>query len=215
MAASKRYEFEYWGVKYAWKRVLQPQRRASVATGSSSLQSQRQQSDHAAKERQETETMETLNVELHLHCAGKSRPVAIIAPKPLSPREAADEAAMGSWVPPSTIRILSEELYTAHNAADVCDVVMATGVVALTDNRVRQRWHESRGVLERLPKLSTANWPRLDMKMFSPKRLSLSNSDEKGEDKRSSDSPSSEVSQLDESVFYQRPASLRSRRQVA
>ncbi|KAF7521352.1 hypothetical protein G7054_g12474 [Neopestalotiopsis clavispora] len=103
---SKRYEFNWWGHKYAWKRVT------DKLTGA---------------------------VSFHLFRDGSNTtPVAHIVPENRSPTEVRDDNKAGGWIPPCHMWLSDEELVMAMT--DVADVVVATGLMALVDDCIKQRW---------------------------------------------------------------------------
>ncbi|KAI4603177.1 hypothetical protein KJ359_005969 [Pestalotiopsis sp. 9143b] len=103
---SKRYEFNWWGHKYTWKRVT------DKLTGVVSF--------HLFRD--------SLN----------SVPVAHIVPETRSPIQVMEDERAGGWVPPCHMWLSDEELVTAMT--DVADVVVATGLMALVDDCIKQRW---------------------------------------------------------------------------
>ncbi|KIW20240.1 hypothetical protein PV08_00815 [Exophiala spinifera] len=64
--------------------------------------------------------------------------IAHITPDRLSSRQIRKEAAQGSWVPPCSMRILEKQI-----SSDLGDVLIATGLMALTDDCIRKHWHEA------------------------------------------------------------------------
>jgi hypothetical protein len=78
--ASKRYEFNYWGVSYSWKRIMQ----------------RRHDGVH--------------QVSFHLVKAGSEEVLAYIIPISLSPSEAREEEAKGGWITPCTMWIADERI---------------------------------------------------------------------------------------------------------
>lgn len=63
--------------------------------------------------------------------------VAIIMPDQLSPQEAQWETRQGGWVPASSMRILRPNI-----TDDLGDVIVATGLIALTDGSLREQFPE-------------------------------------------------------------------------
>ncbi|KAH8681437.1 hypothetical protein BX600DRAFT_505124 [Xylariales sp. PMI_506] len=103
---SKRYEFEWWGHKYAWKRAT------DKLTGV---------------------------VSFHLIRDGASPgPVAHIVPETRSPCQVEEDDYAGGWVPPCHMWLSDESLI--NTMTDVADVVVATGLIALVDDCIKQRW---------------------------------------------------------------------------
>lgn len=99
----KRYEFEWWGRRYTWKRVR------SAELGITSL---------------------------HLTCEGMAPDVflANIVPEARSPNEMTCDELDGGWMPPCTMWF-SQEVDAA-----VAEVYVATGLIALVDDCIRERW---------------------------------------------------------------------------
>lgn len=103
--SSKRYEFEWWGHRYHWKRITDKN------LGS---------------------------VSFHLVQDGSSTPVAHIVPETRSPTQVLADEEAGGWVPPCHMWISDQSIVDA--ATDVADVIVATGLVALVDDCIKQRW---------------------------------------------------------------------------
>ncbi|KAK4228830.1 hypothetical protein QBC38DRAFT_135893 [Podospora fimiseda] len=103
---NKRYEFEWWGHKYNWKRTFDKQ----------------------------------LNMYMfHLVRDGNTdAPVAHIVPESRSPVQVALDEKAGGWVPPCFMWIADEAIVDA--VTDVADVIMATGLMALVDDCIKERW---------------------------------------------------------------------------
>ncbi|KAK8128253.1 hypothetical protein PG984_009361 [Apiospora sp. TS-2023a] len=103
---SKRYEFEWWGHKYAWKRVT------DKLTGV---------------------------VSFHLFRDGQNKaPVAHIVPETRSPNQVAADEEAGGWIPPCHMWLSDKDLVNAMT--DVADVVVSTGLMALVDDCIKERW---------------------------------------------------------------------------
>jgi hypothetical protein len=83
-ASNKRYEFEYWGYSYAWKR-------------------------HVTKEG----SSESEEVSYHLMRNDKSRPLAYIVPVPLTTAQVEEEQAKGGWIPPCSMWIRDDDILNA------------------------------------------------------------------------------------------------------
>ncbi|KAK5467561.1 hypothetical protein LTS15_000534 [Exophiala xenobiotica] len=64
--------------------------------------------------------------------------IAHITPDRLSPRQVRKEAGQGSWIPPCSMRILEKQI-----SSDLGDVIVATGLIVLTDDCIRRHWHEA------------------------------------------------------------------------
>jgi len=103
---SKRYDFEWWGHEYAWKRVHD----------------------------------QTLNVSsFHLIRDGHGSPVAYITPESRSPSQIDADEWAGGWVPPCHMWINDQSIIDAET--DIADILVATGLIALVDNCIKERWH--------------------------------------------------------------------------
>jgi hypothetical protein len=89
--ASKRYEFNYWGVSYSWKRIVQRKHDGSAP-----------------------------KVSFHLVRASSEEVLAYILPVSLSPSEAREEEAKGGWIAPCTMWIADERIVrSGKDVADV------------------------------------------------------------------------------------------------
>ena len=64
--------------------------------------------------------------------------VAHILPDKLERHQARMEEEQGSWIPPSSMRIKDKTL-----SCDLADVVISTGLIVLTDDCIKRRWHSS------------------------------------------------------------------------
>jgi hypothetical protein len=64
--------------------------------------------------------------------------ISYITPDKLSRHQERIEAAQGSWVPPCSMRITQKGI-----SSDLGDVIITTGLIALTDDCIRRRWRES------------------------------------------------------------------------
>ncbi|KAG2421819.1 hypothetical protein HFD88_005795 [Aspergillus terreus] len=78
-------------------------------------------------------------VSYHLINTRTNKQVAHMMPEILTPLEAADEEKKGGWVPPSSLWINDPSVY--QKMPDVADVIVATGLVVLVDDCIRQKWH--------------------------------------------------------------------------
>ncbi|KAL4976564.1 hypothetical protein BDW66DRAFT_50557 [Aspergillus desertorum] len=77
-------------------------------------------------------------VSFHLVDMRTAKNVAHIIPEILSPQEAIEEEAKGGWIPPSSMWISDVAAYKSMH--DVADVIVATGLIALVDDCIRNRW---------------------------------------------------------------------------
>ncbi|KAL2165068.1 hypothetical protein VTH06DRAFT_364 [Thermothelomyces fergusii] len=103
---NKRYEFEWWGHRYEWKRAVDKQLGA---------------------------------VSFHLIRDGNtSAPVAHIVPESRAPSQVFADDNAGGWVPPCFMWIADESVL--HAKTDVADIIMATGLIALVDDCIKERW---------------------------------------------------------------------------
>ncbi|KAK0629614.1 hypothetical protein B0T17DRAFT_467231, partial [Bombardia bombarda] len=123
---NKRYEFEWWGHKYNWKRSFDKQ----------------------------------LNlVSFHLVRDGNAgAPVAHIVPETRSPSQVRADDDAGGWVPPCFMWIADETIVDAFT--DVADVIMATGLMALVDDCIKERWQPKKA--HRIPVPLTSKTVNLD-----------------------------------------------------
>ncbi|KAF2278611.1 uncharacterized protein EI97DRAFT_215007 [Westerdykella ornata] len=83
--SSKRYEFEYWGNHYSWKRIVQKEQ------------------DH------ESVTYYLVRADNEKHA------LAHICPVRLTPDQAHEEAARGGWIPPCYMRITDEDMLNSSS----------------------------------------------------------------------------------------------------
>ncbi|KAI8961611.1 hypothetical protein F5Y11DRAFT_221762 [Daldinia sp. FL1419] len=101
-----KYEFEWWGHTYHWKRVVDKL---------------------------------TDCVSYHLLRDGQNHsPVAHIVPETRSPTQVAADERAGGWIPPCHMWISDQELLEAMT--DIADIVVATGIMALVDDCIMERW---------------------------------------------------------------------------
>ncbi|KIW85251.1 hypothetical protein Z517_00641 [Fonsecaea pedrosoi CBS 271.37] len=101
-----KYEFEYWGERYSWKRNIY---------------------------RDESELV--FSFELIKSSSGVC--IAHITPDKLSQRQSRQEAALGGWIPPCSLRLTEKDI-----SNDLGDVIMATGLMSLVDDCIRRHWDE-------------------------------------------------------------------------
>jgi len=64
--------------------------------------------------------------------------LAHITPDRLSRQQSRHEASQGTWVPPCSMRVTEKGI-----SGDLGDVIIATGLMALTDDCIRQHWREA------------------------------------------------------------------------
>ncbi|KAK3390338.1 hypothetical protein B0H63DRAFT_446468 [Podospora didyma] len=78
-------------------------------------------------------------VSFHLVRDGNvAAPVAHIVPETRSPSQVLTDENAGGWVPPHFMWIADETIVDA--VTDVADVIMATGLMALVDDCIKERW---------------------------------------------------------------------------
>lgn len=102
---NKRYEYDWWGHQYTWKRVIDD----NLST-----------------------------VSYHLTRDGHGAPIAHIVPEMRSPNQKLDDEMAGAWVPPCYMWICDSSILEA--VTDVADVIVATGLIALVDDSIKERW---------------------------------------------------------------------------
>ncbi|KAK2672327.1 hypothetical protein RAB80_012406 [Fusarium oxysporum f. sp. vasinfectum] len=145
---NKRYEFEWWGHTYAWKRVID----------------------------------KNLNVvSFHLVRDGHGAPVAHIVPEMRSPNQILDDEMAGAWVTPCYIWISDSSIIDA--ITDVADVIIATGLISLVDDCIKERWQAKkpshRAIRRDTGDVNHAN-PRSFMHSFFQRRHSEEHSSSRG-----------------------------------
>ncbi|KAI0478967.1 hypothetical protein GGR56DRAFT_353058 [Xylariaceae sp. FL0804] len=83
-------------------------------------------------------------VSFHLLRDGNSStPVAHIVPETRSPNQVAADEYAGGWIPPCHMWISDASLISPSGGTDYSDVVVATGLVALVDDCIKERWQRS------------------------------------------------------------------------
>ncbi|RYO79428.1 hypothetical protein DL766_006868 [Monosporascus sp. MC13-8B] len=135
---TKRYEFEWWGHKYSWKRVV------DKLTGVVSFHLLRDGNNHS--------------------------PVAHIVPETRSPTQVAIDEQAGGWVPPCHMWISDKDIIDAMT--DVADVVVATGLMALVDDCIRERWQPKKPRRLSLPLTPKTMDPRAFVQHIFSRRAS-------------------------------------------
>ncbi|EGP87224.1 uncharacterized protein MYCGRDRAFT_72330 [Zymoseptoria tritici IPO323] len=128
----KEYLFEYWGKKYAWRRVVRK--------------------DNLGR-----------SVFFHLIKTGSEAVLAYIIPSPLTPAQVEEEHSKGGWIPSCSMWLADEPLVRGEK--DVADVVIASGLIALVDNCIKERFHSKSSKQIVIPKL------QLGLEYVGPKRL--------------------------------------------
>ncbi|KAH8900071.1 hypothetical protein GQ53DRAFT_208008 [Thozetella sp. PMI_491] len=139
---NKRYEFEWWGHRYTWKRTIDKQMGL---------------------------------VSFHLLRDGNTgAPVAHIAPEMRSPSQVLADENAGGWVPPCFMWIADEAVVDA--VTDVADVIMATGLIALVDDCIKERWQTRK--VHRVP-LTSKTFEYVGPKAFMQQVFGRRNSEER------------------------------------
>ncbi|PUU75914.1 hypothetical protein B9Z19DRAFT_992543 [Tuber borchii] len=141
---SKKYDFEYWGKSYSWKRVV------------------KQVGPHAGAE----------EISYQLTNNGTGNVVACIMPDLLSAAQAQAEEAKGGLVPPCSFWLrdsIQDPIVSC--LADVADVIMATGLTALVDDCIKRRFHKKKTVQLVLPMPMIKNPMKMNLEYVGPKRL--------------------------------------------
>ncbi|KAI2637011.1 hypothetical protein GGS26DRAFT_588561 [Hypomontagnella submonticulosa] len=106
----------------------------------------------------------TDSVSFHLLRDGHNRtPVAHIVPETRSPNQVLADEKAGGWVPPCHMWISDPTLVDA--VTDVADVVVATGLMALVDDCIKERWQTKKVHRIGIPLMSRS----LDVEVVSPK----------------------------------------------
>jgi len=133
---NKRYEFEWWGHKYTWKRSIDKQLGGRLV----SWHLMRRDGNN-----------------------NDATPVAHIVPETRSPNQIFADEQAGGWVPPCFMWIADEAIVDA--VTDVADVIMATGLMALVDDCIKERWQQPKSLLARIPVPLTHKTVNLDSVM--------------------------------------------------
>ncbi|OAA50477.1 hypothetical protein NOR_00927 [Metarhizium rileyi] len=100
-----RYEFEWWGHKYTWRRAVD-------------------------------KMLNTFS--FHLVRDDEDNPVAHIAQEIRSPSQIDEDERAGGWVPPCYMWISDQSIIEAMT--NVADAIVSTGLIALADDCIRERW---------------------------------------------------------------------------
>ncbi|KAI0025551.1 hypothetical protein F4780DRAFT_339772 [Xylariomycetidae sp. FL0641] len=128
---TKRYEFDWWGSKYAWRRNVD-------------------------------RLTDTISFHL-LKDGNKNTPIAHIVPETRSPNQKAIDEEAGGWIPPCHMWISDPKL--CHEDNGIADVVISTGLMALVDDCIRERWQSQRTRRISVPLTSRT----MDVDMFDPR----------------------------------------------
>lgn len=80
--------------------------------------------------------------------------LAYIVPDQLGRDEAAIEESQGGWIPPSSMRIEDSSI-----SEDLGDVIISTGLIILTDDCIKRRWHNKGSTRISVP---VCNGPNFD-----------------------------------------------------
>ncbi|KAF2746388.1 hypothetical protein M011DRAFT_94558 [Sporormia fimetaria CBS 119925] len=94
--------------------------------------------------------------------------LAHICPVRLTPDQAREETARGGWIPPCYMRITDQDLLSS--SSDICDVVVATGLIALVDDCIKRRFHSKQSTQLHIPLMRSASF-KMNMEYVGPKRL--------------------------------------------
>ncbi|KAA8895019.1 hypothetical protein FN846DRAFT_785600 [Sphaerosporella brunnea] len=134
--SGKKYEFEYWGKSYSWRRTIK-------GAGMNE------------------------DVSYHLVNNASGAVVAEILPDMLDATTLAMEEAKGGFVPPCSMFINDSPADPVNSQnADVADVIVTTGLVALVDDSIKRKYQRKRTVQLVLPTSKALN-----MEYVGPKRF--------------------------------------------
>lgn len=136
--SNKRYEFEWWGHRYSWRRSIDPH------TGTVSFHLLRESDKNEAKGAGKWQPGRKGPKQAEM-VAG---PVAHIVPETRSPTEVRADEVAGGWVPPCQFWISDRGVLDAMT--DVGDVIMATGLMALVDDCIKERWQTRASRIRRI-----------------------------------------------------------------
>ncbi|KAI5776340.1 hypothetical protein EDC01DRAFT_733217 [Geopyxis carbonaria] len=139
--SNKKYDFEYWGNTYSWKRTV----RMEGCIG-------------------EEASFQLVNNTTH-------NVVALIRPDALTPQMALAEEARGGFIAPCSL-FLQDHVQDPINQdrADVADVIVTTGLVALIDDTIKRKYHKKRSVQLTFP--SGGKHPlKMNMEYVGPRRF--------------------------------------------
>lgn len=98
----------------------------------------------------------------------EKHPLAHISPVHLTPTQLQDEEARGGWVPPSYMRITDDSIL--KSSTDICDVVVATGLITLVDDCIKRKFHSKQSTQLHIPLLRNSAF-KMNMEYIGPKRL--------------------------------------------
>lgn len=136
--ATRKYDFEYWGKNYSWKRLIR--KNPATAEDEISYQLVNNASDNI---------------------------VAVILPDPVSPMT---ETINGEFVPPCSFYLKDSLADPINGPADVADVIMTTGLMALVDDCIKRKFRQRKMVQLNIPLPMTPN-KRVNLEYVGPKRL--------------------------------------------
>jgi len=134
---SRKYDFEYWGKNYSWKRII----RKHPATGE-----------------------EEISYSLVNNGTGN-----IVAHIVRDPAHTLDEEN-GEFIPACTFTLKDSPQDPIQCAADVADVIMATGLMALVDDCIKRKYRAKKVVQLHIPLPMTSHL-KMNMEYVGPKRL--------------------------------------------
>lgn len=136
------YEFTYWGKTYVWKPKIRK--------------------DPSGDER----------LFFRLSLKKSKQTLAYIEPKALSPDEAMEESRSGGWVPPCTMQIVDQSITSSamsrtdlDHAKHVADTIVATGLIALVDDRIRRLFDPE------YPKVMKVPFTNMEFEFLGPRKL--------------------------------------------
>ncbi|KAF5018486.1 hypothetical protein F66182_9540 [Fusarium sp. NRRL 66182] len=120
-------------------------------------------------------------VSFHLVRDGHGVPVAHIVPEMRSPNQILDDEMAGAWVTPCYMWISDSSIIDA--ITDVADVIISTGLIALVDDCIKERWQAKkpshRAIRKDTGDVNHSN-PRSFMHSFFQRRHSEEHSSSRG-----------------------------------
>lgn len=137
---TRKYDFEYWGKNYSWKRLI----RKNPATAEDEISYQ-------------------------LVNNNNDNIVAVILPDPVSPMSINNDLN-GEFVPPCSFYLKDSLSDPINGPADVADVIMTTGLMALVDDCIKRRFRTRKLVQLNIPLPMTPS-KRVNLEYVGPKRL--------------------------------------------
>ncbi|KAI4207297.1 MAG: hypothetical protein LQ346_000665 [Caloplaca aetnensis] len=107
-------------------------------------------------------------VSYHLINGATAATVAHIVPATMTTAETQEEEAKGGWVPPCLMWISDEKVL--GQLTDVADVIVATGLIALVDDSIKNKFHQKSSMQMSVPALFKAPL-KMNMEYVGPKQL--------------------------------------------